>query len=121
MTLVTLAILGLTLFIAGCSKDDNNDTTFNIFSVSDDISFGSQLRNEIENNPAEYPILSEEDYPEAYAHVYRIRDSILEHGDLIYADQFEWKVDIIRKGRQGRIIISFYSDDELSRILDLLS
>ncbi|MFC1821171.1 ParB/RepB/Spo0J family partition protein [Thermodesulfobacteriota bacterium] len=31
------------------------------------------------------------------------------------------KVDIVRKGRQGRIVISFYSDDELSRILDLLS
>ena len=30
------------------------------------------------------------------------------------------KVDIVRKGRRGRIIISFYSDDELSRILDLL-
>lgn len=94
--LAGLAILTATLLFTSCSKDDNNDTTFNIFSVSDDMAFGDQLRNEIKNNAATYPILSEADYPEAYEHVYRIRDSILEHGDLIYADKFEWKVDIIR-------------------------
>ena len=95
MRLINLSVLLLFLLAAGCSKDDNNDTTFNIFSVSDDISFGNQLKNEIEANPATYPILDKEAYPEAYKHVYRIRDSILEHGDLIYADKFDWEVDII--------------------------
>ena len=83
------------LIIIGCSKDEKIDTTFNLFSISDDISFGNQLKNEIESNPADYPILDENEYADAYQHVNRIRDSILKHGDLIYADQFDWKVHLI--------------------------
>jgi predicted Zn-dependent protease len=82
--------------LAGCSKDDNADNTFNIFSVQDDITFGQQMRDEIHNNPADYPLLSESQYPQAYYHIYRIRDSLLMSGDLKYADKFDWKVDIIR-------------------------
>lgn len=92
-------ILILTLFITGlygCSKDDNADNTINIFSVQDDIAFGEQMREEIHSNPSDYPLLSETQYALAYQHIYRIRDSILESGDLKYADKFEWKVDIIQ-------------------------
>ncbi len=31
------------------------------------------------------------------------------------------KVDIRKKGRQGSIVIYFYSDEELDRLLDLLT
>ena len=31
------------------------------------------------------------------------------------------KVEIHKKGRQGRIVIHFYSDDELDRLLDLFT
>jgi len=79
--------------ISSCSKEDK---TVNIFSIQDDIAFGQQMRDEINSNPAEYPLLSKTQYAEAYQHIYRIRDSILESGDLIYADKFAWDVDIIR-------------------------
>lgn len=94
---IRMVILGFIILpmIYGCGKDDNNDNTFNIFSVDDDISFGDQLKSEIESNPADYPILDEDDYALAYQHVYRIRDSILLSGDLLYADKFDWEVDII--------------------------
>lgn len=89
------AILALIFVLISCSKDENNDTTFNIFSVSDDIAFGNQLKNEIKANPDTYPLLDEDQYADAYQHVYRIRDSILASGNLIYADKFDWQVDII--------------------------
>jgi len=31
------------------------------------------------------------------------------------------KVDIVKKGKQGKVVIHFYSDDELDRLLELLS
>ena len=31
------------------------------------------------------------------------------------------KVDIVKKGKQGKLVIHFYSDDELDRLLELLS
>jgi predicted Zn-dependent protease len=86
----------LTIIISGCSKDENADNTINIFSVQDDISFGLQMRDEINANPADYPLLDQTQYAAAYAHIYRIRDSILESGDLKYADKFNWEVDIIQ-------------------------
>jgi len=86
----------LAVFFTSCSKDDNTDTTFNIFSVADDISFGNQLKDEVESNPADFPILDKVQYSDAYQQVYRIRDSILAAGNLIYADKFDWEVDIIR-------------------------
>ncbi len=84
------------LCLVSCSKEENADNTFNIFSVQDDISFGQELQNEINANPGQYPVLSKNDYPDAYNHVNRIRDSILMWGDLKYADDFEWEIDIIQ-------------------------
>ncbi len=88
------AAISLVMLSAGCSRDDD-DNTFNIFSVNDDIAFGNQLKAEIASNPGNYPLLDKNEYPEAYQHVNRIRDSILAHGQLIYADRFSWEVDII--------------------------
>ena len=91
-----LPFLGfIILLLVSCSKDDNADNTFNIFSVQDDIAFGQELQKEIGSNPAQYPLLDESQYPDAYDHVYRIRDSILMSGELKYADDFDWEIDII--------------------------
>lgn len=91
MAVFTLLTVG---FILSCSKKE--DTTINIFSVDDDISLGQQLKSEIESDPANYPILNKTQYPAAYQHIYRIRDSILISGNLIYADRFNWDVHIIQ-------------------------
>ena len=86
----------ISLLLVSCSKDDNADNTFNIFSVQDDISFGNELRNEIQSHPAQYPILDENQYPDAYYHMHRIRDSILMWSDLKYRHDFNWDIDIIQ-------------------------
>lgn len=92
--LITIVIAAAVIF-SSCSKDENKDNTFNIFSVSDDISFGDQLRSEIHSNQIDFPLLDKSQYGEAYQHVYRIRDSILNSGELIYGDDFDWEIDII--------------------------
>jgi beta-barrel assembly-enhancing protease len=82
------------LIFLSCSKKDENKS-FNLFSVNDDIALGQELRNEIHSNPDKYPLLSITQYSEAYNHMYRIRDSILASGELIYAERFDWEIDIL--------------------------
>ena len=50
---------------------------------------------EIASDPVTYPVLSQSMYPEAYAHLYEIRDSILASGAVYHADDFEWELQII--------------------------
>lgn len=71
------------------------DKGFNVFSIEDDKQLGLQLQQEIAANPAEYPVLSETQYSAAYAHIYRMRDSILNSGNVEYKDDFAWDVQII--------------------------
>jgi beta-barrel assembly-enhancing protease len=86
-------IFFLLLIISSCSKDDNS---INIFSVSDDISLGKQADDEILGKPAVYPLLDSVQYASAYAHLYRIRNAILNSGKLNYSTGFPWKMRIIR-------------------------
>ena len=80
------------LIINGCQKEDND---LNIFTVNQDIEFGQQLDTQVRENPDQYPVLDRSQYTEAYQHLERIRDEILQSDELIYADRFDWKVTII--------------------------
>ncbi|MBN1338580.1 MAG: M48 family metalloprotease [Bacteroidales bacterium] len=92
----SVLMLAAMLFMAGCSKDkDDNDNTFNIFSVNDDIALGIQLKQEIEAHPGDYPVLDSTQYKNAYDHIYRMRDAILATNLLTYEDKFDWEVKII--------------------------
>jgi predicted Zn-dependent protease len=77
--------------LAACSSDGG----LNIFSVQDDIDMGAQLAAEIEADPKTYPLLDEGQYPDAYDHLYAIRDSILATGLVDHAEDFEWELHII--------------------------
>jgi predicted Zn-dependent protease len=67
----------------------------NLFTVQDDIDLGKQVRDEILADPATYPVVYEDEAPEAYAHLYRIRDEVLASGEVQYADEFEWEVYLV--------------------------
>ena len=67
----------------------------NLFSIDDDIELGAQLHAEISADPATYPILDEGQYPDAYNELYRMRDGVLDSGEVNYVDDFEWNVYII--------------------------
>ncbi|GIV32851.1 MAG: peptidase M48 [Chitinophagales bacterium] len=88
--------LGLIIVITGLLLLTRcGDEGFNIFSIEDDKMLGKQLADTIAANPSEYPLLSETQYAEAYGHLYRIRDSILNSGRVTYKDEFVWSLKII--------------------------
>lgn len=80
--------------VTSCKKD-SDESLINLFSVDDDIKFGQSVEDEIAMNPQEFPVLNPNEYPDAYAHIYSIRDSILNTGEIHYDDRFEWNVHII--------------------------
>ncbi len=80
------------ILAAGC---DQPLPSVNIFTIEDDIELGQQLRDEINATPADYNVVSEADYPEAYAHLHRMRDAILASGEVEYDDEFEWEMHLI--------------------------
>ena len=81
----------LVLFFANCKKDE----PVNIFTVEDDITLGKQLKEEIANDPTTYPLISETEYPQAYEHLRRIRDTILASGKVAHKDEFTWECHLI--------------------------
>lgn len=85
-------LIGILGFMSSCKKDDRS---INIFSIEDDKALGAQLAAEIAADPATYPILDENQYAEAYEHLYRIRDEILNSDGIIYRDEFEWQTKIV--------------------------
>lgn len=86
-----ISILVVLLSLASCSEDGG----FNIFTLEQDKQFGADFDHEIMNS-GEYNILSESQYSDAYTHLKRIRDDMLQSDDLNHADDFVWKVRLIR-------------------------
>lgn len=87
-----LLLLGTMAYLSSCKKDEG----INLFTLEQDVEFGMAMNNEIMAKPEEFPILSEVEYPEAYRHIRRIRDSILKSPDLKYKEEFAWEVKIIQ-------------------------
>ena len=77
--------------LTSCKKDHG----INLFTKKQDIELGLQMKSQIEES-SDYVILDSDDYPEAYNHLYRIRDEIMNNAsDLSNKDVFEWEVYII--------------------------
>lgn len=79
------------VFLVSCNDDDG----INIFTVEDDKQLGLQMEQEIQGNSADYPLLEQNQYPEAYQHLQLVRDRILETGLVDFDSEFEWNVHII--------------------------
>ncbi len=68
----------------------------NLFSVDDDKQLGQQVSLQVQSDPSQYPILDENQFPDAYAYLRGIRDQILDSGQVEHANDFAWDVKIIR-------------------------
>lgn len=92
LLLIPLSVM--ILFASSCSKDDNGSPGINLFSVEDDKELGQDLNQEIQSNP-EYNVMDPDQYPDAYNHLYRIRDAILSTGEVNYDTTFVWNVYLL--------------------------
>ena len=69
-----------------------------VFSVENDVDLGKQTMRALEEKPEKYPILSKEDYPEAYEHLNHIVQQIVVAKEIKYAELFAYNdVRIIHK------------------------
>jgi len=85
-----LTLAALLPFAVGCEEGG-----LNLFSIQDDMDLGAQIHQEILADPSTYPILDERDWPDAYEHLYRVRDEVLASGEVSHADEFAWEAFII--------------------------
>lgn len=88
-------LLGSLLLFNSCHKKENEEK-FNIFTVEQDIQLGQQLVSYLESDTSDVIVLEPDSYPDAYSHITRIRDKILNSGKVYYKDKFEWRVRIIQ-------------------------
>ena len=87
--LLNFTLIAIVLTLSTCSK-------INIFSIEDDKQLGLQVKQEIESNPTEYPILSRTSYPAPYAYLENMKQEILNSGQVTHKDDFTWELYIIK-------------------------
>lgn len=90
-----ILILSLSFCSVSVFNSCDKEGDINIFSIEDDKELGRKVNEQIASEPQTYPVLSESSYPEAYQHLRRIRDTLLNSGKVRYKDEFLWEMKII--------------------------
>lgn len=92
------SVLGLmTLLLATCGTTAKNPGSgFNIFPIEQDRQLGAQVAAEIDANQKEYPILDSASNKDIYGYIYKIRNTILNSGQVKNKDKFGWRLRIIK-------------------------
>lgn len=65
--------------------------------VSTDLDkmIGEQVKNQINDNPEQFKILEEDEYPKAYARLNHIKSEILNSGMVKHKEDFTWELKIV--------------------------
>jgi predicted Zn-dependent protease len=90
-----ILFLGLFITSLGFQACKEREPIDLLFTVEDDKSLGLQLKQEINANPQEYPILDRTEYADAYAYLEGLRDEVLASNAIRFKDEFTWEVHII--------------------------
>jgi len=88
-TFYLLAVIFVISLLSACKKPI-------LFGINQQKELGKQVRDQILADPQNYPILPETQYPQAYRHIRRITQNILNSGKVELKNQFDWEVRIIR-------------------------
>jgi predicted Zn-dependent protease len=87
-----LFALFLTMALVSCTSKDGD---FTIFSVEEDLALGNEIVQGIENDPANYPIVSRNENPKAYQKLDRILNKILQSDDILHRNELAWKITLL--------------------------
>jgi len=79
------------LTFLGCSGGQG----LNLFSPQDDVALGRQVKQQIANDPQQFPVLPERGNEEVYAYIRGLTERILNTGKVSYRNEFPWEVYII--------------------------
>ena len=67
----------------------------NMFSLEDDVKFGQEVYNEIQQNNSAYKILDKSSNQDTYNRVENIVEKILSSGNVEHAKDFDWQITIL--------------------------
>jgi len=83
-------IFVLSFLLFSCSSGVN----LNLFSIEEDKEFGKKVAAEIESDP-KFKLLDSVQHQEVYSYIYKIRNEILESGNVKHKENFDWRIRII--------------------------
>ena len=95
MKLLEWSIYSLLVFTTITCKSPGGGINF--FTIEQDIEFGEKVKEEIENNPQEYPILDENEYADVYTYIRNMTKEILNSPEINYKNEFAYEVKIINR------------------------
>ncbi|WP_017730833.1 M48 family metalloprotease [Nafulsella turpanensis] len=82
----------LAITLSSCDRNNN----FVMMAPEEDAALGKQLSEQILSQPEQYQVLDPDEYPESYAYLRNIVQTILESGEVVYKEEFPWKVYIVK-------------------------
>lgn len=91
----SLLLLAGASFLVNCRGSKKLGSGINLFPVEQDRQLGAQVAAEIDGNRKEYPLLDSASNREVYQYLYKIRNSILNSGQVQHKDDFAWRLRII--------------------------
>lgn len=92
----SLLLVGGALTLSNCNGSKKLGSGVNLFPMEQDKQLGAQVAAEIEGNQKEYPILDSASNKEIYQYLYKIRNTILNSGQVKHKDDFAWRLRIIK-------------------------
>lgn len=82
--------------LMNCNGSKKLGSGINLFPMEQDKQLGAQVAAEIDGNPKEYPLLDSASNKEVYQYLYKIRNTILNSGQVKHKDDFAWRLRIIK-------------------------
>jgi beta-barrel assembly-enhancing protease len=93
-SLIFSFFLAGSISFSGCGSGKGGGG-INLFTPAQDLELGRQVKQQIESDPAQFPILPEQGNEELYRYIRGITNKILNTGKVNYRDEFAWEVKII--------------------------